>query len=284
MIMEFQTRDGTKLFYEDTGTGKPLVLIHGWPLSSAMWEYQLNELPERGIRCIAYDRRGFGRSDHPATGYDYDTLASDLNDLLEHLDLKDVTLAGFSMGGGEVVRYLSRFGTGRVSRTVLIAAVPPFMLKTSDNPDGVDAQVFKDIETGLRNDRVAFLTDFTKTFFGVGWLASPVSEPMIAANVELAMHASSRATLACAKAFAETDFRNDLKAVTVPTLVIHGDSDKTVPIEASGKRTAKSIAGAKSIVYSGAPHGLFYTERDRLNADLEAWVAAGAGGVRTAAE
>lgn len=282
--MKFKTRDGTHLFYEDTGTGKPLVLIHGWPLSSAMWEYQLNELPERGIRCIAYDRRGFGRSDHPATGFDYDTLASDLNDLLEHLDLRDVTLAGFSMGGGEVVRYLSRHGSSRVSRAVLISAVTPFMLKTSDNPEGIDGSVFKEIETGLRGDRPGFLTDFTKKFFGVGWLASPVSEAMLAANVELAMHASSRATLACAKAFSQTDFRADLKVISVPTLVIHGDSDKTVPIEASGTRTAQAISGAKSVVYSGAPHGLFYTERDRLNADLEAWVSAGASGIRSAAE
>lgn len=282
--MKFKTRDGTHLFYEDTGAGKPLVLIHGWPLSSAMWEYQLNELPERGIRCVAYDRRGFGRSDHPASGYNYDTLASDLNDLLEHLDLRDVTLAGFSMGGGEVVRYMSKFGGARVSRIALISAVPPFMLKTSDNPDGIDKSVFQDIESGLRTDRPNFLTGFTKTFFGVGWITSPVSESMLASSVELAMLASSRATLGCAKAFSETDFRNDLKAISLPTLVIHGDADKTVPFEASGKRTAKAIAGSKLIVYSGAPHGLHYTERARLNADLEAWVAAGAGGVRSAAE
>ncbi|MDO9383576.1 MAG: alpha/beta hydrolase [Hyphomicrobiaceae bacterium] len=282
--MKFKTRDGTHLFYEDTGTGKPLVLIHGWPLSSAMWEYQLNELPERGIRCIAYDRRGFGKSDHPAVGFDYDTLASDLNDLLEHLDLHDVTLAGFSMGGGEVVRYLSTYGSDRVTRIALIAAVTPFMLKTSDNPDGVDKSVFDDIEAGLRVDRPNFLTDFTKTFFGFGWISSPISDAMLASNVELAMHASSRATLGCAKAFSQTDFRNDLKAISVPALIIHGDADKTVPFEASGQRTAKAIAGSKLVVYSGAPHGLHYTERARLNADLESWVAAGVSGVRSAAE
>jgi non-heme chloroperoxidase len=280
--MNFKTKDGTTLFYEDSGKGKPLVLIHGWPLSSAMWEYQLNELPERGIRCIAYDRRGFGRSDHPATGYDYDTLAGDLNDVLEHLDLKDVTLAGFSMGGGEAVRYLRTLGPSRVSKIALISAVPPFMLKTSDNPEGIDKSVFDQIEEGLRGDRPAFLTDFTKQFYGVGWVTSPVSDPMIASNVELAMHASSRATLACAKAFAHTDFRADLKAITVPTLVIHGDSDKTVPIAASGDRTAKAIAGATYKVYSGAPHGLFYTHRDRLNDDLAAFVL-NASNVRTAA-
>lgn len=274
--MNFETRDGTTLFYEDTGTGRPLVLIHGWPLSSAMWEYQLNELPQRGIRCIAYDRRGFGRSDHPATGYDYDTLAGDLNDLLEHLDLKDVTLVGFSMGGGEVVRYLRTHGSARVSKVALIGAVTPYMLRTSDNPDGVDKGVFDQMDADLRADRPAFLTDFTKLFYGMGWITAPVSEPMIAANVELAMHASSRATLACVKAFSETDFRADLKAVTVPTLIIHGDSDKTVPIEASGRRTAAAIPGAQLLVYGGAPHGLFYTDRDRLNKDLEAFVLSGA--------
>ncbi len=270
--MNFASRDGTQLFYEDTGTGKPLVLIHGWPLSSAMWEYQLNELPDRGIRCIAYDRRGFGRSDHPATGYDYDTLASDLNDLLEFLDLRDVTLAGFSMGGGEVVRYLKTYCSQRVSNAVLIAAVPPFMLKTADNPDGIDKSVFDKIEQGLRKDRLAFLTDFTKTFFGFGLITQPISDAMLAANIELAMHASSRATLACAKAFAQTDFRGDLAAIGVPTLVIHGDADKTVPIDSSGKLTAKAIKGAELKVYNGAPHGLFYTERDRLNDDLAAVV------------
>ena len=275
--MKFQTRDGTELFFEDTGAGKPLVLIHGWPLSSAMWEYQLNELPERGIRCIAYDRRGFGRSDHPAKGYDYDTLSGDLNDLLEHLDLSDVTLAGFYMGGGEVARYMSKYGIGRVTKVVLISAVTPFMLKTTDNPKGVDKSVFYKIEKELRDDRPGFLTEFTKTFFGVGVLSSPVSNPMIASSVELAMCASSRATLACAKAFAETDFRNDLKSISVPTLIIHGDADKTVPFEASGKLTAEVIPNAKLSVYSGAPHGLFYTERVRLNDELDTFVGSVSG-------
>jgi non-heme chloroperoxidase len=269
--MYFETRDGTQLFYEDTGTGTPLVLIHGWPLSSAMWEYQLNELPERGIRCIAYDRRGFGRSDHPSSGYDYDTLASDLNDLLEYLDLRDVTLAGFSMGGGEVVRYIKTQGSQRVSKAVLIAAVSPFMLKTADNPNGIDKSVFEEIEQGLRKDRPAFLTEFTKTFFGFGLIKQPISDAMLASNVELAMHASSRATLACAQAFAQTDFRADLAAISVATLVIHGDADKTVPFESSGKLTAKAIKGAELKVYNGAPHGLFYTERERLNEDLAAF-------------
>jgi len=267
--MQFKTRDGTTLFYEDTGTGVPLVLIHGWPLSSAMWEYQLNELPQRGIRCIAYDRRGFGRSDHPASGYDYDTLASDLNDLLEHLDLRGAILAGFSMGGGEVARYFKSYGGGgRVSRAMLISAVTPFLMKTADNPEGVDKTTFEKIEQDLKVDRPAFLTDFAKQFYGVGWLTSPISDSMLAANVELAMHASSRATLACAKAFAGTDFRGDLASINVPTLVIHGDSDQTVPFAASGERTAKAIRGAELRVYSGAPHGLHYTERARLNDDI----------------
>lgn len=280
--MYCKTSDGTELFYEDTGTGRPLVLIHGWPLSSAMWEYQLNVLPERGIRCIAYDRRGFGRSDHPASGYEYDTFARDLNDLLVHLDLEDVTLAGFSMGGGEVARYMSTFGGRRVTRVVLIAAVTPYLLKTGDNPEGVDAGIFQEMAQGLRTDRPAFLTTFTKQFYGAGLLTSPVSDPMLSANCEIAMQASSRATLACVDAFAATDFRQDLSAITVPTLVIHGDADKTVPIDASGRRTAKAIPRAELLVYGGAPHGLFYTDRERLNADLERFVL-GAAPARTQA-
>ncbi|HEX5432092.1 MAG TPA: alpha/beta hydrolase [Bryobacteraceae bacterium] len=280
--MLFEAHDGTQIFFTDSGTGKPLVLIHGWPLSSAMWEYQVNELAERGIRCVAYDRRGFGRSDQPYSGYDYDTLASDLKALIEHLKLQDVTLAGFSMGGGEVARYMRKFRGSNVSRTVFISSVTPFLLKTADNPDGVEAGVSEQMAIDLRVDRPAFLTEFAKTFFGVGWMTSPISDAMLAANCEDAMRGSPRATLACAKAFFETDFRDDLPSISVPALVIHGDSDQTVPIDASARRTAQLIKSAQLKIYEGAPHGLFYTERARLNADLEEFVL-GASVSRTAA-
>ena len=267
--MEFEAEDGTRLFYTDSEAGKPLVLIHGWPLSSVMWEYQTNILAERGIRCIAYDRRGFGRSDQPYGGYDYDTLASDLKRLLDHLDLQDVTLAGFSMGGGEVVRYMRNYAGARVNKIALISSVTPFLIKTHDNPDGVDKSVFEQMQLDLHVDRPAFITEFAKQFFGVNWISSPVSDPMLAATCEEAMQASARATLACVNAFSETDFRDDLPTIAVPTLVIHGDADETIPIEASGKKTAQLIRDARLVVYSDAPHGLFYTERAKLNGDLE---------------
>ena len=267
--MQFEAEDGTRLFYTDSGEGKPLVLIHGWPLSSTMWEYQTNVLAERGIRCVAYDRRGFGRSDQPYSGYDYDTLASDLKQLLEHLDLQHVTLAGFSMGGGEVVRYMRNYAGARISKIALISSVTPCLIKTDDNPDGVDKSVFEQMQFDLQVDRPSFITEFAKRFFGIGWMSSPVSDPMLAATCEEAMKASARATLACVKAFSETDFRSDLQTIAVPTLVIHGDADETIPIEASGQKSAQLIKDAQLAVYHGAPHGLFYTERAKLNGDLE---------------
>lgn len=268
----FVTKDGTRIHYIDWGQGPPLVLIHGWPVNLAMWEYQLTELPKRGIRCIAYDRRGFGTSEGPWDGYDYTTLATDLRDLMDHLDLRDVTLAGFSMGGGEVVRYMSQFGGARVSKAALIAAVPPFLLKTGDNPTGVDPSVFDGIIDGLNKDRAAFLQSFVKTFYGVGLVTSPVSEAALEWSRAMAMIASPRATLECVRSFSATDFRGELGSISVPTLIIHGDNDKTVPIDASGRETARRIPGAKFSVYSGAPHGLHVTHKDDLNRDLAAFV------------
>jgi pimeloyl-ACP methyl ester carboxylesterase len=261
-----------KLHYCDWGTGKPVILIHGWPSTSQMWEYQLAELANAGFRVIAYDRRGFGRSSVPYKAYDYDTLASDLNAVIEELDLKEVTLVGFSMGGGEVVRYLSRYGAGRISKAVLISAVTPFLNKTPDNPNGVPTEVFEQITAGLKKDRADFLEGFGKDFFGVSMLNHPVSEAYLRFFHTLSMLSSSHATLECAAAFAYTDFRLDLPAVTVPTLIIHGDADKTVPIEVSGNRTAQAIPHAQYIVYEGAPHGLFFTHKDRLNADLISFI------------
>lgn len=264
-----------QLSYKDYGQGRPVVLIHGWPLSKDMWEYQIDDLVNAGLRVIKYDRRGFGKSDKPWNGYDYDTLAQDLKAIMDSLDLQDAVLVGFSMGGGEVVRYLSRYGSDRVSKIVLISSVTPYLLKTADNPDGVDESVFTEMMTAMKKDRIGFLDSFGKQFFGVSLINHPVSAPLLDYYRMLASAALPRATQQCALSFAQTDFRSDVEAVTVPTLIIHGDADKTVPIEASGNRTAKLIPEAEYKVYDGAPHGLFYTHREQLNADLIAFCKAG---------
>lgn len=263
-----RTPDGTDLFYNDWGSGKPLLLIHGWPLDADMWEYQTPFLLESGFRVVAYDRRGFGRSSQPASGYDYDTLASDLSAIIETLDLRDLTLVGFSMGGGEVARYLAKFGPNRIGRAALISAVTPYLLQDSDNPDGVPAGMFLDMVDNLKHDRPAFLAGFGKSFFGAGLLNFSVSTEFLAWASQVAMLASPLATIECVRSFAKTDFRNDMGAFTVPTLVVHGDADVTVPIECSGRKAAAMIATATYKVYAGAPHGLFFTEKDKLNEDL----------------
>ncbi|MDT8275519.1 alpha/beta hydrolase [Roseomonas mucosa] len=264
-----EARDGTPLFYKDWGAGKPVVLIHGWPVNADMWEYQAPFLAENGCRVIAYDRRGFGRSGQPWSGYDYDTMADDLAAILDALDLRDATLVGFSMGGGEVARYLSRHGgSGRVSKAVLVAAVTPFLLRTEDNPEGVDRSVFDDMVVNLQADRLAFLASFGKQFFGAGLLSFSISSELLQWAGNLALMASPKATLDCVRAFSETDFRADLPQIRVPVLVIHGDADNTVPIDAAGRCAAAMIPGARLVEYPGAPHGLFFTEKDRLNQDL----------------
>jgi non-heme chloroperoxidase len=267
-----------KLFYQDLGTGNAsstVVLIHGWPLSHEMWDYQLAELPAHGLRVVAYDRRGFGKSSQPWGGYDYDTLADDLKAVLDELDLQNVTLVGFSMGGGEVGRYMSRHGGARVSKVAFISAVTPYLLKTEDNPDGVDKDVFDEITENIQKDRAAFLQTFGKQFYGVNLISHPVSQAHLDGDFARAYVASHKATLECAKSFAETDFRDDLAQIHVPTLIIHGDADKTVPIEASGERTANALPNAQYIVYEGAPHGLFVTEKDRLTQDLLSFIQEG---------
>jgi len=268
----FETKDGTEIYYKDWGSGPPVVLIHGWPLDADMWEYQAPILAEAGYRVIAYDRRGFGRSGQPWSGYDYDTLAGDLHDLMETLDLREATLVGFSMGGGEVARYLGSHGGARVQKAVFVSAVTPFLLQTGDNPEGVPQSNFDPILEGLQKDRPHFLAGFGKTFFGAGMLNFAVSTEMLQWASQMAMLASPKATLDCARAFAATDFRADLARITVPTLVIHGDADETVPIDASGRRTAAMIPGATLLEYEGAAHALFFTEKDRLNHDLLAFL------------
>lgn len=256
------------IYYEDLGKGKPVVLIHGWPLSGAMWEYQVTALTSVGLRCIVYDRRGFGKSDRPFEKYDYDTLASDLKALLDALDLQDVTLVGFSMGGGEIAKYFSLYGGARVSKTVLISAVVPFMLKTGDNPDGVPQEEFDKMAKAMLNDRPTFLQAFNKDFYSVGLANHPVTDAYLNNTLNKAMDASPIATLACAKSFSSTDFRNDVIKINVPTLIIHGNDDKTVPIKPTAEESARLIPGAKFIMYEGAPHGLWFTEKEKLNKDL----------------
>ena len=261
-------QDGTEIFYRDLGYGRPVVLIHGWPLNGDSWDKQSNFLAEHGLRVISYDRRGFGRSGQTAQGYDYDTLAADLHALIEKLELTDATLVGFSMGGGEVVRYLSRYGTQRVSKAVLVSAVTPYLMKGDDNPDGVDPKVFEDNEEQLRKDRFAFLNDFGPKFYGRSAVHHTVSEPVLQWTQLMASTGSLRSTLATAKSWAETDFREEMKRITIPVLVIHGTSDHTVPIDASGRRSAKLLPNAILSEYDGEPHGLFLTAADRLNEEL----------------
>ncbi len=261
-------RDGTPLFFHDLGEGRPVVLLHGWPLHADSWEYQMVPLVEAGFRVVAPDRRGFGRSGQPWSGYDYETFADDVETLLAHLDLQDVVLAGFSMGGGEVAKLLGRRNP-RIARAALVAAVTPFLLKTPDNEDGVEGSVFDGMVDGLRRDRPAFVEAFGKMFYGHSLLGgAAVSTGVQAWTLGMAMMASPRATLECVRAFGTTDFRADLRQAGLPVLVIHGTSDATVPIAASGRKTAALIPGATLIEYDGAPHGLFMTEHARLARDL----------------
>ena len=260
--------DVVNLYYEDLGKGKNVVFIHGWPLSGAMWEYQVTQLPQQGMRCITYDRRGFGHSDKPFGPYDYNTLAADLKAILDGLDLQHVTLVGFSMGGGEIAKYFSLYGGTRVSKVVLISAVVPYMLQTADNPDGVPQEMFDKMLKGMTEDRPSFLEAFNKDFFGVSFMAHPASEAMLQQCSNAAMHASPIATIQCAKSFSSTDFRADVPKINVPTLIIHGDADKTVPIKPTGDETAKILPNAIYKVYEGEPHGLWFTAKERLNKDL----------------
>lgn len=262
------TQDGTDIYYTDWGSGTPVVLIHGWPLNGDMWEKQATFLAEAGLRVIKYDRRGFGRSGHPWTGYDYDTFAADLNAVVEKLDLQGATLVGFSMGGGEVVRYLSRYGASRVAKAVLMSAVTPFLLKTDDNPEGVDPKIFSDIEAGIRKNRPDFFKEFALKFFGRTTFKHTVSEAELDWNQSMVLTGSLRSTLAAAKAWSTTDFRQDLQKITIPVRVIHGTDDSTVPIDVAGRKSAQLLPNATLSEYNGEPHGLFLTASERINEEL----------------
>ena len=264
------------LYYEDHGSGQPVVLIHGYPLSGASWEKQTAALLESGRRVITYDRRGFGKSSQPTTGYNYDTFAEDLRKLVSHLELRDFALVGFSMGGGEVARYLGKYGSKGVSKAVIVSGVPPFLLKTSDNAEGVDGSVFKGIEKAVTADRYAFFTEFFKNFYNTDVLMGKrVSEQVVQASWNIAAGASPTASLACVATWHE-DFRNDVARIDVPTLVLHGDNDRILPIAASGQRTAKLIKGARLVTIKDGPHCITWTHAEEVNAELVNFLSKGA--------
>lgn len=257
------------LYYEDHGTGKPVVLIHGYPLSAASWEKQLPALLDAGHRVVMYDRRGFGRSSQPAKGYDYDTFADDLNVLMETLDLRDVALVGFSMGGGEVARYIGKYGTSRVSKAVFIGAVAPHLLKTDDDPEGVPGEVFAGIKATVQKDRPSFFTGFFQNFFNVEKLKPEgrITDEAVHMNWAVAVGSSPIASVQCVDTWG-TDFRADVAKIDVPTLVIHGEADQIVPIAAAGERTAKLVPGAKLVKIADGPHAVNWTHAEEVNSAL----------------
>ncbi|STX81314.1 chloroperoxidase [Legionella busanensis] len=258
----------TDIYYYDWGTGKPVILIHGWPLTSASWEFQARFLAEKGYRVIAYDRRGFGRSDWPFNGFDYNTLAEDLHLLIETLNLNDITLVGFSMGGGEVARYLANFGQKKISKAVFIAAVVPYLLKTDNNPEGIDKTVFDGIVENLVTDRPAFLEDLSKQFYSYSVINHTTSTAFLEFFKFMALTGSPKATIDLVRAWSETDFRNDLTRITCPTLFIHGTDDIIVPIEKSARIATKLIPNSTLIEYEGESHGLINTAGRRVSEDL----------------
>jgi pimeloyl-ACP methyl ester carboxylesterase len=263
------------LYYEDHGAGTPVVLIHGYPLSGASWEKQSTALLAAGHRVITYDRRGFGRSSQPSSGYNYDTFAADLHKIVTKLALKNFVLAGFSMGGGEVARYIGKYGSKGVSKAVFISGVPPFLLKTPENPEGVDGSVFEGIQKAVAADRYAFFTDFFKNFYNTDRLMGKrVSEQAVQASWNVAASASPTASFACVPTWHE-DFRKDLAYVDVPTLVMHGDADRILPISASGMRTAKMVSGSRLVVVSEGPHCIIWTHADEVNRELVSFLAEG---------
>lgn len=261
------------LYYEDHGKGSPVVLIHGWPLSGASWEKQTAALLAAGHRVITYDRRGFGRSSKPGIGYDYDTFAADLNKLLTKLDLKKVSLVGFSMGSGEVTRYIAKYGSKRVRKAVLIGTLGPYLVKAADNSDGVDASVFEGIKAAIRADRPAFLMEFLRNFYNFDVTGGTlVSERVLEDNWNVAVGASAIGTIACVDCWIE-DFRKDVGKNKVPTLILHGDADRILPPNATSRRQAKMIKNVKFVELPGGPHGVLWTHADQINAELVSFLA-----------
>jgi non-heme chloroperoxidase len=268
------TKDGTQIYYKDWGTGLPVVFSHGWPLDADAWDDQMVFLGERGYRVIAHDRRGHGRSSQPWNGNDMDTYADDLLTLFETLDLKDVTMVGHSTGGGEVARFIGRHGTSRVAKAVLVGAVPPLMLKTKDNPGGLPIEVFDNIRAGVSADRSQFFKDLSEPFYGANRPGAKVSQGLRDAFWLMGMLGSLKCELDCIKAFSETDFTEDLKKFNVPTLILHGDDDQIVPIDASARASVEIVKNATLKIYPGASHGLTSTHKDQFNADLLSFLKA----------
>ena len=261
-----------ELFYEDHGSGKPVVLIHGYPLSGRSWERQALALLQEGYRVVTYDRRGFGKSSQPTTGYEYDTFADDLDKLITKLDLRDVALVGFSMGGGEVARYIGKHGTGRVSKAAIISGITPYLLKTAENPGPLDQAAVQGIQGTIAKDRLAFLTGWNQNFYNLDTLLGKrISEEVVRDSWNVAAGASPKATIDCPASWL-TDFRNDLSQFKVPTLVMHGDADRVLPISATGTRTHEAIRGSQMVVIEGAPHGLLATHADDVNKALIAFL------------
>jgi len=267
-----KVNDGTEIYYNDWGTGQPIVFSHGWPLSADAFEDQMFFLASRGYRCIAHDRRGHGRSGQPWNGNDMDTYADDLAVLVGALDLRDAVHVGHSTGGGEVARYIGRHGTRRVAKAVLISAVPPLMLKTSANPSGTPMEAFDQIRTGVLADRSQFFKDLTMPFYGYNRPGATISEGVRESFWLQSMMAGFPACYSCIKAFSETDLTEDLRKIDVPTLILHGDDDQIVPIGASALLSSKIVERARLKVYKGGPHGMCTTNKDAVNADLLAFI------------
>jgi non-heme chloroperoxidase len=268
------TKDGTRIYYKDWGTGRPVVFSHGWPLTADAWDAQMVFLGERGFRVIAHDRRGHGRSSQPWHGNDMDTYADDLAELMDSLEIKDAVMVGHSTGGGEVARYIGRHGTKRVGKVVLLAAVPPLMLKTAANPGGLPIEVFDGIRAGVTADRSQFFKDLTTPFYGANRPGSKVSQGLCDSFWLQGMMGGHKGLLDCIKQFSETDFTEDLKKIDVPTLIVHGDDDQIVPIDAAAMLSSKLVKGSTLKVYPGAPHGMASTHADQFNADLLAFIKA----------
>jgi non-heme chloroperoxidase len=266
------TKDGTEIYYKDWGEGPVVLFSHGWPLNADAWDGQMLFLAQNGFRAIAHDRRGHGRSSQPSSGNNMDTYADDLAALIEALDLREVTLVGHSTGGGEVARYIGRHGTARVAKAVLIAAVPPLLLKTAANPEGLPIEVFDGLRAGLFNDRPQFYRDFAVQFYGANRAGAKVSQGLLDQFWRLSMQAGLLNAYECIKAFSETDFTQDLKRFDVPALVLHGEDDQIVPVKDSARKSARLIKGAKDVYYPGASHGLTATHQDEINAELLAFL------------
>jgi len=253
------------IYYEDYGSGQPVILVHGWPLSGTMFEYQIPAIVDAGFRCITYDRRGFGKSDHTWDGHNYDTLSGDLHKLIDYLDLENVILLGFSMGGGELARFVGKYGTKKLAKLIFLSSIAPFMLKTDDNPDGVPEEAFEGFKKDMRSDRLGFLNEFGKGFVNYEDNKNRISEGQLHYNWNVAAGAMPKATIDCVDAFGKTDLRNDLKCIDIPTMFIHGDQDQTVPKEPTAEQGHKIVKDSILHIIKGAPHGCTFTHKDEVN-------------------